>query len=346
VGRAAIESMVAARRKLGPEKGVFEWAKSLDLRLVNKRVIESLAASGALDQFAGNRASKFAAADRVVDIANAHQRELASGQTSLFGEDGPGEAIVVTLEELPEWEAREILRREHELLGHYLSGHPLEEFRTEIARFASHSVADHLAGRTPEGDAFILAGLLTTRRNLTTKRGDPMCVIGFEDFSGVTEVIFFPEAYAACRDVLDAHDTLLVVGRRSNREGDHGVVADEVFPLEEAFRHLAERLHLRVARDAPLPFAAELRRLLISQRGSCPVTLSVETRHHGVVALPVRDLRVCPSAELDGLLAATEGVASVTWSRVPLSESGGSRGGGRGRGWGGGGGGGNGRGRR
>lgn len=325
VGRNAIESMVKARAELAAEKGVFEWAKKLDLRLVNKRVIESLAAAGALDQFAGNRASKWQGAERIIDIAAAHQREVASGQTSLFADDGPGEAFGVSLEDVAEWEPRELLRREHELLGHYISGHPLEEYRTEMERFASHTIAEHLAGAAPELDSFVLAGLITSRRDLTTRRGDPMCVLGFEDFSGVIEAVFFPEAYQENREILSQSDTLVLVARRSPRESERSVIVEKAYPLSEAFRHLAERLHVRIAADARGPVAKRMRKAMVAHGGTCPITLNVETQKHGVVALPVRDLKVRPSASLDAVLAKIDGVRKVSWTRV-RNENGASRG--------------------
>ncbi|MAE71855.1 MAG: DNA polymerase III subunit alpha [Gemmatimonadetes bacterium] len=321
VGRSAIESMIVARKKKGVHTGLFAWAKHLDLRLVNKRVIESLAAAGALDSFPGTRSSKFASADRTIDVAHAHQREVASGQTSLFGEDGPGETIEPPLETLPEWERAELLNREKEVLGHYLSGHPLEDFRTEIDRFANYTIKEQIDGATPSAEEFTVAGLVTSRRNLSTRRGEPMCVVELEDFSAVVEAVFFPEAYKNNREVLDQTDMLLVIGRRSTREADTGIVVERAFPLNQAFARMAAGLHLRIGGDHQRPVARSLRKVLVAHGGTCPITVNVETEGHGVVALPLKDVKVRPSASLDDALRAVEGVRNVTWTRTAVSKS-------------------------
>ncbi len=321
VGRSAIDSMIGARKKKSVRTGLFAWTKHLDLRLVNKRVIESLAAAGALDVFPGTRSSKFASADRAIDVANAHQREVASGQTSLFGEDGPGETIEPTLEDLPEWERGELLNREKEVLGHYLSGHPLEDYSTEMERFANYTLKEQVEGATPSAEEFTVAGLVTSRRNLSTRRGEPMCVVELEDFSAMIEAVFFPEAYKNNREVLDQTDMLLVIGRRSTREADTGIVVEKAYPLDQAFARMAARLHLRIGGDQQRPIARSLRKVLVAHGGTCPITLNVETEGHGVVALPLKDVKVRPSASLDEALRDVEGVRSVTWTRAPVSKS-------------------------
>jgi len=320
VGRSAIESMVAARPKADAGDGLFTWARQLDLRLVNKRVIESLAAAGALDSFSGNRAAKSASADRVIDVAHSYQRQVASGQTSLFDGDGPGETIGPVLEKVDEWPRRELLSREKEVLGHYLSGHPLEEYRTEWERFATHRIKDQIEGATPAADEFIVAGLVTTRRNLTTRRGEPMCVVGLEDFSGAVEAVFFPDAFKNHREMLEETELLLVTGRRSNRESDTGIVVERAIPLAQSFSRLAARLHLRIDAGGDGPIAQPLRKVLLAHTGTCPITLNLETERHGVVALPLRDLKVRPSASLDSALRAVEGVSGVTWQRAQQGE--------------------------
>ncbi len=240
VGHGAIESIVEAREAGGAFRSFADFCNRVDLRLVNKRVLESLAKVGALNEV-GHPAQLLVALDEVLAAAQADQRERASGQISFFdlaAEPGALEAPLPAATEVP---VRERLRWEKELLGLYLSDHPLGEVAERIGRFVT-AYSGELKDESLEGERVVVGGVVTGVRPVITKARATMAVVTLEDLQGSIEVVVFPRLYEQTAPTWQDGAILLVAGRIDHRGEEVSLLADLVrdFDLaatggEEAF---------------------------------------------------------------------------------------------------------------
>jgi DNA polymerase III subunit alpha len=243
VGKSAIDSMIAARAER-PFTSFFDFCDRVDLRLCNKRVFEALIASGALDNLGGHRAQYWAVLDSALQEASLKQQEAAMGQFSLLGSvDGaaPVQAPRV-LPNIAELGESERLTREKEILGFYISGHPLEPFRLECELFATHSVAQ-LGHWT---DQPIALGVVVTaiKKQISKRSGAEFARLTVEDFSGSSEVLVFPEAWTLLGDRVKTDIPVLLKGSYSRRDQD---VDNPTFIVESLTPFVELRLTGQVA---------------------------------------------------------------------------------------------------
>ncbi len=236
VGRTAIDSIIAAHAAT-PITTLYEMCERIDLRVCNKRVFEALIFAGALDGL-GHRAQLSAAVDGAMQAASLMQQERASGQGSLFGSLGAATdarpQIVPSLPAIPKLSESERLQREKEILGFYISGHPLEPFRAECELLASHTVAG--LGKWSEQPVSIGVVVTAVRRQVSKKSGAEFARLAVEDFSGAGEILVFPEAWAALGDRVQTDVPVLIKGGYSRR--DQGV--DNPTFIVESVTRLAE----------------------------------------------------------------------------------------------------------
>ncbi|MDP9206731.1 MAG: DNA polymerase III subunit alpha [Gemmatimonadota bacterium] len=219
VGRTAIDSIISARKKDGPFRSLFDLCERIDLRVCNKRVLEALMHAGAMDSLGGHRAQLSAALDLAIREASLKQEDLVTGQVSLFGAPTDATEKEHSQHVLPNsqpWTESERLAKEKEILGFYISGHPLERFRTEAEIFATHSVSD-LGSWRPE--LMTLAIVVTNiKRQISKKSGSEFARVTIEDFSGSAEVLIFPEKWATLNDQIRTDVPMLLRGAYSRRD--------------------------------------------------------------------------------------------------------------------------------
>jgi DNA polymerase-3 subunit alpha len=242
-GKSAIESILAARRER-PFTSFYDFCDRIDLRLCNKRVFEALIASGAVDNLGGHRAQYWAVLDSALQEASLKQQEAAVGQFSLLGGDAGASSvqaprILPNLSPMPESER---LTREKEILGFYISGHPLEPFRLECELFASTTVAQ-LGAWT---DQPISLGVVVTavKRQISKRSGAEFARLTVEDFSGSSEVLVFPEAWSMLADRVRTDIPVLLKGSYSKRDQD---VDNPTFIVESLTPFMEMRLTGQVA---------------------------------------------------------------------------------------------------
>jgi len=238
VGRSAIDSIIAARARQ-PFASLYDFAERVDLRLNNKRVFEALLHSGAFDSMGGHRAQLVAALDGAIQSASLAQNELATGQGSLFGDSGSSansskSTLRPALPVVPELSEHERLTKEKEILGFYISGHPLEPFRAEAEILASHTVAS--LGTWTDRPMTLAVVVTAIKRQISRKSGSEFARLTVEDFSGAGEVLVFPEAWAAIADRVVADVPVLLKGAYGRR--DQG--ADNPTFIVESVTRLAE----------------------------------------------------------------------------------------------------------
>ena len=222
VGRSAIDSIIAARAT-APLATLYELCERVDLRSCNKRVLEALTFAGALDAL-GHRAQLAAALDGAMQSASLVQHERSSGQGSLFGDNGAAtedgnQHIAPTLPAIKPMSESERLQKEKEILGFYISGHPLEPYRAEVELLASHTIAK--LGHWTDKPVSIGCVVTAVRRQVSKKSGAEFARLAVEDFSGAGEVLVFPEAWAALGNKVQTDVPVLIRGSYSRR--DQGV---------------------------------------------------------------------------------------------------------------------------
>src|SRR6185503_142615 len=215
VGHNAIDSIVAARKDLAGEgarptqagtfKSIYEFCEKVDLRLLNKRVLESLIKSGAMDSL-GRRAQLMAVLDKAIEHAQKEQRDKESGQHGLFGvfQQEATHVPEVRLPDTPDWDEHTRLANEKEILGFFITGHPLEKYREKLEDLRALSVGELCAIKQSTGkdENLTTAGMVVNLRVLKSKKGDFYAQATLEDMSGSMDMLVFPEAYKKVQDKL------------------------------------------------------------------------------------------------------------------------------------------------
>ena len=232
VGQAAIEVILRAREVGGDFKSLIDFCQRVDIQKVNKKVLESLIKAGAMDKF-GKRAAMLSGLEKVRAKGSLTQKQKANGQRSLFGDHNPGSFS--SQDELPEMEEfthQELLSLEKDLLGFYLTEHPLTPVLSLLAEKRSHKIFD-LGQSTKKGEPVRVGGMVTNLRIvLTRKQGQEMAFARIEDDTGSIEVVIFPKTYARAKTYLVQEKIVLVKGRLESREESQTLVAEDVLPLE------------------------------------------------------------------------------------------------------------------
>jgi DNA polymerase-3 subunit alpha len=232
VGENAIQSIIDARQADGDFSSLADFCSRVDLRLINKRVMECLVKVGAMNRF-GHAAQLLAALDDAMASGQAAQRDRTSGQTSLFEMGSSSGALDKPLPQVPEVLSRERLRWEKELLGLYLSEHPLSSIADQIAQFVTAYSGD-LKDESLDGQRVVVGGMVTAVRTVTTRNKDTMAVATLEDLQGTLEVVVFPRMYATSGGTFAEGSILLVAGKIDHRGEEASVLADAVWVWEDA----------------------------------------------------------------------------------------------------------------
>lgn len=245
VGVQAVQAIIEERMN-GPYATLYDFCNRVDLRMMNRRMIESLIQSGAMDCLPGTRSQKIASLERTIGQAQKRQNERARGQTFLGFLDGPAHENDLPLPDVPPWDESERLHREKESLGFYFTGHPLDRYREILGGMIN---VDSLSLQDKrDREAVILAGLVSDVKVILDRKGNPMAFVTVEDFHGSYEVIVFSTSYGKYRSKFQGDQIVIVTGKVSVKEkGNNKVIADFVYTVDEALRTLARRVHLTVS---------------------------------------------------------------------------------------------------
>ena len=225
VGTNVVAAIIAARNDGGAFRSLEDFVTRVQSKDLNKKSFESLVKCGAFDEL-GERGLFLANLDRILNFAREAQKANAAGQTSLFGGDETAAASLLRLEPAPPAEKRDRLLWEKELIGLYLSEHPLDEYRERLAKKVTAGCGG-LNGQPP--DALVtVGGLVSSMKRITTKAGSPMLFVQLEDQSGKTEILVFPRLLEKSAEIWQPDKILLVRGRISRDRDEPKVLADEV----------------------------------------------------------------------------------------------------------------------
>lgn len=277
VGEAAIRSVLEFRAQHGRFRSLFHFCEEVDTRSLNKRVLESLVKSGALDSLGWKRSQCMALIDTAIEYGQKVRRDRESGQKGLFSDfvSGPAAIAEPAPPAIPEWPAEQRLAFEKETLGFYVSGHPLDRFAAELSRFSKKTIADLISeGKSTECR---IAGIVTDFRTRRTKKGDLMAVFALEDLTGAVETVVFPGSYSKFESYMTADCPILISGRfEAEDERTHKLIASDLQPLAGIAERNAKTLCIRACLSDLSPGSATmLHRLLEQHRGETGVELEL-----------------------------------------------------------------------
>ncbi len=299
VGHNAIESIVKARKENSAFKSVFEFCEKVDLHLLNKRVVESLIKSGAMDAL-GRRAQLMAVIDSAMDQALKAQKDAALGQHGLFGvfqQDEDNRATEKPLPNVPDWDEHERLAHEKEILGFFITGHPLEKYSEKLLDFHALSTTEVAELKSSTGkDEILIGGILKGIRVAKSKKGDLYAQGQLEDMNGSVDVLCFAEPYRRLSEKLKLTVPVLVKGGVRVEEGSNSkLMIGDITPLEEAKPKLPTHLRIKVALETASPSTIdELQTLCNERRGSARVLFDLERKGDFTVVMEAEGYNVLP----------------------------------------------------
>jgi DNA polymerase-3 subunit alpha len=317
VGGNAIQSIVAARKKLGRNfRSFYEFCEEVDLRLLNKRVLESLIKSGAMDCF-GRRAQLMQALDSAIEQAQKAQRDAESGQHGLFGvfAEETAEQANESLPNVPDWDEHTRLAAEKEILGFFITGHPMEKYKEKLADLTALSTQEISAMKksTNKDENITTAGLISGLRVAKSRRGDLWAQAALEDMGGKVELLIFPEAYKKLAEKVKLEVPVLIRGGVRIEEGANPkVTANEIIPLDEARVPLPKALRIRIPLGSATGDTVDaLHALCLERKGEAKVLFDVERDGDFMVVMEAEGYNVMPDRTFLGRVEELCGRGSV-----------------------------------
>jgi DNA polymerase III subunit alpha len=306
VGAGAIESILEARDSEGPFKSLIDFCKRVDLRRVNRRVVESLIKCGAFDSLGIGRARLMAFLTDALDVAGQHQKDAAENQFSLFSMAADSGFTLPEIEPpmVEEWREREKLSYEKEILGFYITGHPLTRYTETLNDLKTIEIQS--LSEKEDKESVRLVGMVAGLKEINSKKGERMAFVTLEDLTGSCEVIVFADIYRKASGCLKEEAPLWITGLATKDEKGVKVIANDITLLSEAEEKMAKEAVIKLSvenltRDQIL----DLQNLLKEHTGGCPVRICafLPDKSQVLLSLPA-EAHIKPSARLRRELSA------------------------------------------
>jgi len=276
VGTTAIDSIIGARKKAGPFRSFTDFTQRVDSRVCNRKVLESLIKCGAFDEFGRRRSQLMAMLDRAIEVGSSAQKDRQRGQLSFFGGLAEGSNTPhdsFQMPDIPEWPESQLLAFERELLGFYVTTHPLSKYEKTLKSYATASTDTLTEFRDQE--EVTLGGVVDGLKEILTKKGDKMAFLTLQDLTGSCEVVVFPDLYKAGSALMRKDATVFIRGRINSRDDIPKVIAEEVVPLDEVKKRFTRLVSIDLHTAGLDPeLLQKLKEILSSHRGKVPVYLS------------------------------------------------------------------------
>jgi DNA polymerase-3 subunit alpha len=276
VGEAACRAIIVAREAAGPFNSIWDFTERVDPQDVNRRALESLVKCGALDSTGASRKGMVDMLDQALSWGGSEHDARSKGQGSIFDleEAGPERRGHHAPISSTEYEKSELLRLEKETLGLWVSEHPLAGIGDQLRRKTDRPLAE--LERCRDGEIVVVGGIVSSVKQLTTKKGDPMVFIRLDDLTGSTEAVVFNSVYAASRELCEPDRVLVMKARVDHKEGESKLIALEVSEFEAYVAPTEVRLKVD-ARKAPAGTLRELGHVVRDYPGEAKVVLALET---------------------------------------------------------------------
>ena len=317
VGSGAIEAILEAR-KSGLFTGLYDFCERVDLRRVNKRVIESLIKCGAFDSTNATRAAQIEGLEAATNLGQRIQQERDSAQVSLFGTD---EVIRINgsggkIPDVPEWHDKEKLAFEKESLGFLITGHPLDRYVADIKRLGCADIAK-LTELADGGEVRVCGIVVACKEFITKKSGERMCFASIEDLTGTVEITVFSDIYATASTLLKSDDPLLVTGKLERGEKGAKILvmghkegasewqvkqrgpAGDIKLLQDVRAQTTKKVLFNLRMDeTPLERIEPLKSIIERHRGSVPTYINFVIAERSSSILPLENMTVQASDDL------------------------------------------------
>ncbi len=301
-GGNAIAALVAERTSNGPFKSIADMVSRIDLRVTNRKTVESLIQAGAFDTLHPNRNQLMESLEDIISYAVRKQQEDAMNQISLFMDAKSGGTLTEPrLKDVPAWSSMERLKKEREFIGFFLSGHPLEKYREDVDLFCSHNLGPDGLATAQDRSNVTVAGIITVARHTRDKKGRPIAFVTIEDQAGTCELLVFSEAYDKFMNLLQADNLIVADGNVDNASGQPKVIARNIDRLENLREKNQGRMRIKmrlIMEEIIENDLQNLARVLGSSKGQTPVALDVYAEGVKPLRMNVRKFVVEPTDAL------------------------------------------------
>jgi DNA polymerase III subunit alpha len=328
-GRAASEALVAARRAGGPFRDIFDFCERVDPGQLGRSTIETLIKAGAFDSWGARRAQLAAALDRAIQSGATLHADRRSGQKGLFDamDDQASSSTSATLPDVPEWDEREKLASEKEVLGFYLSSHPLAEYEQKLATYCSHSTGD--IAELPHRTEIVLGGMISAIKISQSRNPRPgttgkYAMFDLEDMSGGLRCILWSEGYAQHGHLVRPDATLVVRGSVDRRPGtdEANLIVNELIPIDELDGRFTKGIVIRVSAEHGQQGLEQLREILRGYPGNCELQLVLSLEDGSRAYLKSDSMRIDLNAEMRSRVDALLGPGNLRLvAAAPASRS-------------------------
>jgi len=300
VGLKAVESIIEERTENGPFKDLTDFCRRVDGSKVNRRVLEGLIQCGAFDFSGISRAVLFESLDQITRFFGANQDPNQLNMFAALEEEGGAAFEIMPLAEVEEWDEREILRREKEALGFYITGHPLDRFMDEVKHFTTCTIED--LHRLEDKSFVNAAGVVENLKVKRTKRGDKMAVMHLEDPTGSIEVVLFPDVFTNCSALLKNDEPIMVSGTLEADDGGGKIISQKIESMESVKQNAIRAIELsidsqRISKEA----LEDIKDIILGYPGECSLLFRVKTDQGKEVLIEAdRHYHVFPCNEMLG----------------------------------------------
>ncbi len=276
VGIPAVEEIIRTREKIGRSfTSIFDFCASVDSHIVNKRALEGLVLAGAFDSINNIRSRQLVAVETALDYGNKARNSVLNAENSLFGE--MAEVVKLAepvLPELPQWTAKERLAKEREVLGFYVTDHPLRKYELEYKSFASIQLGD--TEKLEDSDVVRACGVITELKTKIDKSNRQMAFFKLDDFSGSCECLMFSKIYEDYGKYIQEEECVLIIGKTESSGDAIKLHIDKVIPLQETKTELTESLKIYIDKKRhPLEKISELKDILNTSEGNIPLFIDL-----------------------------------------------------------------------
>lgn len=317
VGSNAVAEVVKERKENGTFESIYDFARRVDSHVCNKRTLESLIQAGAFDPFNKNRRKLLENMETILSYGSRVQEMENSNQSDLFGEGGDNASAIdePQLVEAEPWSNIERLNKERELIGFYLSGHPLDKYHEDVRIFCSHTLDPAELGDLNDGTDVRVAGIITEVKRVTDKKGRPFAFLQMEDRQGSVEVVTFNEVYDRNLGMIQEDTCVVLDGSFDSSRGKLQIIANSFERIESMREKYQDQIELEVDIDTSIVNEDDLEKMLVlfkNNQGQTNVRFKVLSKEaKRPFAMHVRKFVVDPNEELLGGLKNLIGDESV-----------------------------------
>ena len=295
VGEKAIESIIEAREKDGEFTTIFDFCERVDLRLVNKQVIDSLIKSGCFDSLPGYRSQFFEGIDTLLKVGAKSNKDRRMGQLNLFGaqENTIDLNALHSLPETEKWSEKQLLKAEKEAMGLYVSSHPLKRYKDAIEHYSDITTGE--LSEKPEDAEVLIGGIIDSINRTTTKKGKPIAYFTIEDMEGIAKCVIFSKKLASLNDQLQADEVVFVKGKVGFRDTEASIRVNEIITPEEMGKLIENKppknaiIRLKYAQIND-DILSGLKEILSANKGPCPVFIKFEIPGNKSVIIKTSDV--------------------------------------------------------